>query len=422
MTRFRDYHKNVKIRIIQIFFSDMVAGAIFPFIAIYFSEYYGATITGLLLFINVVIGLIVGLYGGYYADLIGRKKLMIIAGFIRMFAFIVMAIANSPLFISPELTFLMALLVGSSLGLDGPAADAMIIDITKPSERKGVYSLIYWSFNLAFAVGGILGALTFKNYLFELLVVLSISSLLSNILVIFFIEETLRKIETVRQKQVLLNMFKSYKEVAGDKLFLYFILAGLLLQSIENQMENYIGIRLNQEMPQQSLLFIDVTGIEMVGFLKAENTIIVVLLTVFITRWVSKLKEERTFLLSIFIFTTGYVAVSYFNNVWVLLLFMAIATIGELMRVPIQQDFLASIPTDDKRSSYMALYGMVFYGSMMVSSIFVSLGALFNSETMSLLILLTGFIGLMIIKRILPELKTRRDNVSLKNQKDIFTE
>ncbi|WP_226037954.1 MDR family MFS transporter [Aquibacillus saliphilus] len=417
MSRFRDYHKNVKIRIIQIFFSDMVAGAIFPFIAIYFSEYYGATITGILLFINVIIGLIVGLYGGYYADLIGRKKLMVIAGIIRMVAFIVMAIANSPLLISPELTFLMALLVGASLGLDGPAADAMIIDITKPSERKGVYSLIYWSFNLAFAIGGIIGALTFNNYLFELLLLLSVTSFLSNVLVIFFIEETLEKIKTVKQKNILLNMFKSYKEVAGDKLFLYFVLAGLLLQSIENQMENYIGIRLNQDMPEQSLFFMNVTGVEMVGFLKSENTIIVVLLTVFITRWVSKLKEGRTFLLSIIVFTIGYVAVSYFNNVWVLLFFMAIATIGELMRVPIQQDFLASIPSDDKRSSYMAVYGMVFYGSMMISSIFVTLGAFFNNEVMSLLILVTGLLGMIIIKKILPELTRRRDNAALANQK-----
>ncbi|MDC3424604.1 MFS transporter [Aquibacillus sp. 3ASR75-11] len=408
MSRFRDYHMNIKIRIVQIFFSDLVAGAIFPFMAIYFSEYYGSKLTGILLLVNVIIGLVVGLYGGYYADRTGRKKLMVIAGIIRMVAFIIMALANSPILTSPGLTFLMALLVGVSLGLDGPAADAMVIDITKPSERKGVYSLIYWSFNLAFAVGGIIGALTFENYLFELLLILSFTSFLANILVIIFIEETLMKKETMKQKSVIFNMLKSYKEVAGDKLFIYFVLAGLFIQSIENQMENYIGIRLNQEMPTQSLFFFDVSGVEMLGFLKSENTIIVVLLTVLITRWVSKLKEERAFLSSIFVFTIGYVAISYVNNVWLLFIFMAIATVGELMRVPIQQDFLASIPTDDKRSSYMAVYGMVFYGSMMLSSIFVSLGAIFNNETMSVLILISGMIGMIMIKRILPDLKKRR--------------
>ncbi|GGM20776.1 MFS transporter [Paraliobacillus quinghaiensis] len=409
MSTFRNYHRNIKIRIGQIFLSDMVAGAIFPFIAIYFAEYFGSTVTGILLILNVIIGLIVGLYGGYYADLMGRKKLMVIAGIIRMVAFAIMALANSPLMTSPEITFVMAILITASFGLDGPAADAMIIDITKPSERKGVYSLIYWSFNLAFAVGGIVGALTFNHYLFELLVVMAITSTASSILVIFFISETMEKKVKPKEKNVLKSMFTSYKDVAGDKLFLLFVFAGLLIQSIENQMENYIAIRLNNEMQLQNILGFPFSGVEMVGFLKSENTIIVVFLTVFVTKLVTKWKEGPTLLSSILIFTLGYVGISYFNNIWLLFGFMIIATIGELMRVPIQSDFLASIPTDDKRSSYMAVYGLVFNGSMMISSFFVTLGGIFSSEVMSLLILGCGFVGFMIMKTIMVDLKSRRD-------------
>ncbi|WP_117148765.1 MULTISPECIES: MFS transporter [Paraliobacillus] len=409
MGQFRNYHRNIKIRIGQIFLSDMVAGAIFPFIAIYFATYFGSAITGLLLIINVVVGLIVGLYGGYYADIMGRKKLMVIAGLIRMIAFIVMAVANSPLLTSPELTFLMAVLITASFGLDGPAADAMIIDITKPSERKGVYALIYWSFNLAFAVGGIVGALTFNHYLFELLVIMVITSIAANVLVIFFISETMEKKEKPIETNVLKSMFTSYKDVAGDKLFLLFVFAGLLLQSMENQMENYIAIRLNNEMPLQTILGFPFSGVEMVGFLKSENTILVVFLTVFVTRWVVKQKEGPIFLWSIGIFTLGYVGISYFNNIWLLFAFMVLATIGELMRVPIQSDFLASIPTDDKRSSYMAVYGLVFNGSMMISSFFVTLGGIFSSEIMSTLILFCGFLSFMLMKHIMVDLKNRRD-------------
>ncbi|GAA0490486.1 MFS transporter [Salinibacillus aidingensis] len=409
MTRFRDYHSNIKVRIIQIFFTDIVSGAIFPFMAIYFAEHFGAKITGILLLLNVFIGLITGLYGGYYSDRMGRKKLMVVAGIIRMFAFIVMAIANSPVLVSPEITFIMTLLIMASFGLDGPAADAMIIDITKPDQRKGVYALLYWSFNLAFAIGGIIGALMFDHYLYELLIILSVTGIISNILVIFFIKETMEGQEQTREKRVLRNIAKSYKEVAFDKVFLYFVLAGLFIQSIENQMENYIGVRLNEDMPEQSLLFMDVTGVEMVGFLKSENTIIVVLLTVFITKWVTTLKEDRAFLSSILIFTVGYVGISYVNNIWMLFIFMIVATIGELMRVPIQSDYMASIPSDEKRSSYMAVYGMVFNGSMMLSSVFVSLGAIFTKEIMSFLILACGLLGMMIIYKILPDLKQRRE-------------
>lgn len=409
MGTFRNYHRNIKIRIAQIFLSDMVSGAIFPFIAIYFAEYFGATITGLLLVINVIVSLFVGLYGGYYADRVGRKKLMVIAGIIRMVAFFIMTFANSPFWVSPEITFVMAILITGSFGLDGPAADAMIIDITKPSERKGVYSLLYWSFNLAFAVGGIIGALSFENFLFELLVIMTITSIGSNILVIFFIKETMEKVEVKTEKNVLKSMLSSYKDVAFDKLFLWFVFAGVMIQSIENQMENYIAIRLNSDMPTQDIFGFSISGVEMVGFLKSENTILVVLFTVFITRIVSKWKEGSTFLWSIAIFTIGYVGISYLDNIWLLFFFMILATVGELMRVPIQSDFLASIPIDDKRSSYMAVYGLVFNGSMMISSLFVTLGGLFSKEVMSLLILACGMIGMVVMKYIMKDLRARRD-------------
>ncbi|WP_182199089.1 MFS transporter [Paraliobacillus salinarum] len=409
MNVFRNYHRNIKIRIGQIFLTDMVAGAIFPFIAIYFANYFGATITGILLIVNVLISLVVGLYGGYYSDLIGRKKLMVIAGIIRMVAFAIMTFANSAIWLSPEITFVMAILITASFGLDGPAADAMIIDITKPNERKGVYALLYWSFNLAFAVGGILGALTFNDYLFELLLTMTMTSVASNILIIFFISETMDKSVTIDNKNVLKQMFHSYKNVAGDKLFILFVFAGLLIQSIENQLENYIAIRLDNDMPVQEIFGFGVSGVEMVGFLKSENTIIVVVLTVFITKLVSRFNEGNTFLWSIAIFTMGYVGISFFDNVWVLFGFMILATVGELMRVPIQSDFLASIPTDDKRSSYMAVYGLVFNGSMMISSFFVTLGGIFSKETMSILIMLCGLTGFIIMKYIMNDLKARRD-------------
>jgi MFS transporter, DHA1 family, multidrug resistance protein B len=78
------------------------------------------------------------------------------------------------------------------------------------------------------------------------------------------------------------------------------------------------------------------------------------------------------------------------------------------MRVPIQQGLLASIPTDEKRSSYMAFNGLTYYGSAIISSLFVTLSSFFSNEIMSLLIFVCGLLGYIIIKAILPELKNRQ--------------
>jgi MFS transporter, DHA1 family, multidrug resistance protein B len=80
--------------------------------AIYFATHFGAKLAGLLLILNIIIGMIVGLYGGYYSDQVGRKKIMLFANVLRLVAFFVTTLANSPWFFSPELTFAMVILWG----------------------------------------------------------------------------------------------------------------------------------------------------------------------------------------------------------------------------------------------------------------------------------------------------------------------
>lgn len=54
----RELHPNVRVRIINSFLARMVGGAVFPFMAIYFSQHLGA---GLLLALLVGVQFIAGL-------------------------------------------------------------------------------------------------------------------------------------------------------------------------------------------------------------------------------------------------------------------------------------------------------------------------------------------------------------------------
>ncbi len=71
---FWSMHRNIKIRIITSFLTRTVSTMIFPFMAIYFSVKLGSAIAGALLLINVIASLVIGLYGGYVGDRLGRKK------------------------------------------------------------------------------------------------------------------------------------------------------------------------------------------------------------------------------------------------------------------------------------------------------------------------------------------------------------
>ncbi|WP_234998587.1 MDR family MFS transporter [Salirhabdus sp. Marseille-P4669] len=413
MMKFRDFHPNIKLRIIFGFFSEIIGSMIFPFMAIYFAVHFGAKLTGILLIINIIIGALVGFYGGYLSDLMGRKKLMVIAEVLRSVSLIVMTFANSPWFESPTLTFLMFLVGSICWGIEGPATDAMLIDVSKPEQRKIMYSIMYWSGNLSIAIGGAVGAFLFEDYLFELFIGMTVMSIIVAFVLIFFIQEsyvpkqTSNENKSSKRLQVFRDIFQSYKTVATDKVFILFVIAGLFIQSLEFQLTNYIAVRLHDDMPTQSVFGWSIDGLQMTGILRTENTVLVVIFAAFVMKFIQKYKDKHVYLSSIVLFAIGYTAISYFNNIWVLLVAMVIATIGELMRVPVQQSYMAAIPPDDKRSSYMAVNAFTYQGSMILASLSVTLGAFLSKELMSMFLLITGLAGYLIINTIIPSLEQR---------------
>ncbi|QHA90913.1 MFS transporter [Bacillus sp. N1-1] len=413
--RFKDFHKNIKIRLIENFISRFIGSMIFPFMSIYLAVHFGAKVAGLLLLVNVFIGIGINFLGGYFADQFGRKKVMLFAETLRFLAFLTMMICNSPWFESAAITFAMMTVNSICWGLAGPANQAMLIDVSTPPQRKLMYSISYWANNLSIAVGGILGAFLFKDYLFELFLSLSIAAAVTAFLVAFFIDESHKPVvEELKPAQHVMQLLSTYKRVFQDRLFVLFTIAGVLILSMEFQLTNYIGIRLSEEMPTQQFLLWEFDGVQTMGFLRSENTIMVVILMLIVTRIPHSLKDKSVLVWSCFFFTIGYGVLAYSNNLTLLFLMMALLTIGEVFRVPVEQSYMAAIPPDDARSSYMAFGGLKFNLSMLVASVTVSLGAVFSSMLMAIVITSIGLIGTLIFFMITPELDARKEQAELR--------
>lgn len=407
--RFKDFHKNIKIRILETFMSSFIGSMIFPFMSIYLAVHFGAKIAGLLLLINVFVGIGVNFIGGYFADQFGRKKIMLVAEMLRFLAFLNMMICNSPWFESPSITFAMMTVNSICWGLAGPANQAMMIDVSTPSQRKLMYSILYWANNFSIAIGGIIGAFLFTDYLFELFLALSIASGLTALLVAFFIDESYApKNSELEPLQHIKQLFSNYKIVLKDKVFVSFTIAGILILSMEFQLTNYIGIRLSEEMSSQRFLFWQIDGVQTMGILRSENTILVVILMILVTRIQHTLKDKTVLVWSCLLYSIGYASLAYSNNLFILFFMMAILTIGEVFRVPVEQSYMASIPPDDARSSYMAFNGLKFNLSMLIASITVTLGAFLPSIFMAGIILSIGLLGTLLFKAIAPELDKRK--------------
>ncbi|EJQ41876.1 hypothetical protein IEE_04366 [Bacillus cereus BAG5X1-1] len=401
---FWSMHRNIKIRIITSFLTRTVSTMIFPFMAIYFSIKLGSAIAGALLLINVLASLIIGLYGGYVGDRLGRKKVMIIGQSIQVVSIACMGIANSDYVDSPWLTFVFMLVNSLGSGLMNPATEAMLIDVSTPENRKVMYSINYWAINLSIAIGAIFGGLLFENYRLQLFIVLTLVAVITLYVMAVYMEEVYVARKTVEKKNVLKDMADSYKVVMKDRAFLIFCAASICTLSLEFQINNYLGVRLQKEFETVHFLFgngftFDLTGIRMLSWISAENTILVVLCSALLIKMLKSFNDLKILYVGLFIYTIGFTILGTSNSLWILLIAGLFQTVGEMMYVPVRQSIMADMVPNEARGSYMAINGMVFQVAKMNGAFGVMLGSFIASWGMSVLYFIVGMSSILLFMK-----------------------
>lgn len=414
---FLQLHPNIRIRIITSFLTRVVGTMIFPFMAIYFSDKLGQALAGFLLFATICAQILTSFYGGYIADRWGRKKVLVYGQLIQCGAFTILTLANSPFLDSAWLTFVMMLLQSASNGLINPAADAMLIDVSTKENRTFMYSISYWASNLSIAIGSVFGGLYFATHRFELLLALTLVGFVTLIITRFFMQESYqptRQTSPPSGSRLLVDLVKSYKKVLQDRLFLLYSLGGLFIFALEFQTSNYIAVRLSQEFQTQTLHVFDwfaleITGIKVFSLIQLENTLLVVCLSLLVTKLIGNTRPATAMYIGAMLYISGYAVTTYSNSLWVIVLAMFLATIGELMHIPTRQTYLAEIVRDDARSSYMAVNGLVLQGAKLSGAIGISLGAFLPSYAMALLFAGVGVAGLLLVRLVVRGLE--RENI-----------
>ncbi|ASZ15967.1 MFS transporter [Bacillus cereus] len=401
---FWSMHRNIKIRIITSFLTRTVSTMIFPFMAIYFSIKLGSAIAGALLLINVIASLVIGLYGGYVGDRLGRKKVMIIGQSIQVISIACMGIANSDYIDSPWLTFIFMLVNSLGSGLMNPATEAMLIDVSTPENRKVMYSINYWAINLSIAIGAIFGGLLFENYRLQLFIGLTVIAVITLYVMAVYMEEVYVARKIVEKKNVLKDMADSYKVVMKDKAFLIFCAASICTLSLEFQINNYLGVRLQKEFETVHFLFgngvtFDLTGIRMLSWISAENTILVVLCSALLIKMLKSFNDLKILYVGLFIYTIGFTILGTSNSLWILLIAGLFQTVGEMMYVPVRQSIMADMVPNEARGSYMAINGMVFQVAKMNGALGVMLSSFIASWGMSALYFIVGMSSILLFMK-----------------------
>ncbi|MBS2968096.1 MFS transporter [Metabacillus sp. KIGAM252] len=397
---FRELHPNIKIRIYTSFLSRLVGSMVFPFMAIYFAREINAVTAGILLLIQVVVQFLAGFYGGYLADTRGRKKVMVAGEWMKVISTAGMILVNSPWYTSAWVTFVMLVLLGISMGIGNPAAEAMLVDVSTKETRTMIYSINYWTINLSIMLALIIGGWFFESNFFELLLSLLVISIFILWITKAKIEETYVPEEKSPHSFSLKPIFSSYVSVMKDVPFMLFTIGGIAILSIEFQRNNFMAIRLEEEIPKQMISIwgsipIEMTGVRLISLLTVENTLLIVLLTATVNKWLKNKSEQRLMYIGFLVFGSGYSFLAFSNNMAVLMIAVFIMTIGELIYVPTRQTIIADMVDESRRGAYMAVNGIVFQAGKIFGVLGIMVWEAVGGIGMAFLIILFALGGVL---------------------------
>ncbi|MFD1361815.1 MFS transporter [Lentibacillus salinarum] len=363
MSQFRQLHRAIKIRLYLQFVTTMATMAIMPFIAIYFSHLVGAKMTGVLVMVVITSGIIGGFLRGYVSDQIGRKKLLVLSEFAMGISFLAIACFNAPWTVMPYVSFVLFMVNMFFSGLYIPVSTAMIFDLVRKQERNFVFTAQYWISNLAIAIGSITGAFLFEDYHFYLFLAVAAVTIISGLITYLFISETFVKAKTDGETAVKpASILSNYQSVFKDRTFMVFMIASMLVLSLESHLTNYIAVNLENNMEETNWLgSFSLNGINMTGILQAENTLIVVFAVSLITWLIRRTSDYSRLIYGMTLYVISYALLSYTVTPSLLIGFMVLISLGELILIPVRQSLLAELTPESQRG----IAGVLLMASVM---------------------------------------------------------
>ncbi|ANC79087.1 hypothetical protein ABE65_020680 [Fictibacillus phosphorivorans] len=398
---FFSFHRNIQLRLVLQFITTFASSTVIPFLAIFFSNQVGVFSTGLM-YIGVILSGITGaLIGGRRSDQFGRKRVILLSESMIGFGYLIAGVLNLLFPLSAYVNFVVFIVILFFTGMAGPAYGAIIIDSSTKENRKAIYTISYWLGNLAVAAGGVTGAILFKTYPYELFLGIALVTFITWVVTWLWLEDVRLPSVVIQDANETKILQGGYKNIFLNRKFILFTVAGLFLISLEESLTTYIGIKLVSDIQDQVPLLpftslFEVDGFQLIGLLKAENTILVVVLSLFVATIFKRFKDRSLMLGGGSAYAIGFIVISYSTSPIVLIIAMFIASVGELIHIPAKQAYVASIIPDDARGSYMAIYGLSFHVSGMIAALFVMLSGFLSANTITLLFSLMGVTSLII--------------------------
>jgi MFS transporter, DHA1 family, multidrug resistance protein B len=394
---FKKLNLTLKARLISNFFQETITTAFLPFIALYLTDMVNAVFSGMFLSILVILNLPIALLGGYLIEILPKKKSVLAYQLVMSISLLVMAISllngshNLILFCVSYSIFSI------TTGLQFSAMDTIIMDAITPDSENVVYKISYWLSNLAVALGALLGGILYSSNKFVLLLSSSVIFFLVFLSLWKWIKPDNLSLYKTKSIHSFKNIIKSYDSVLRDKRYLVLTLSFSFLLMAELSTSSYVSVRLKESFEAINFLSIEIDGVKMFSLLMIVNTLVVVAGTYIIIRIFSSLPTKWLLSLGLFLYVLGYSNIIHLNNFTLLIIFMVIATVGEIIYAPIFNEKKYIFTPEGKRGTYSGVTIIGFKFSELMARFSIVLGAILTPISMAAFVFAVLSVGAVLM-------------------------
>ena len=292
-------------------------------------------------------GLCAGILGGWLSDRIGRKPTMLIsctgaAGFMLL-----LSQAHSV----PALLLAM-FMTGLSSGIYGPASGALIADLIPPELRVRAFSCQRWAINVGFAAGMAMAGFMAKKSFMTLFVADAATTLLLGLTILIGLKPRAAAI-TCRAKS---GWSHALKHMKGNPSFQLASVAGFLITLVFLQMSCTYSLQTTQAAGLDERTY---------GLLMAMNGIMIACLELPLIGYIRRFTPVRIIALGYALIGIGMGINTLGATLPVLVGSMIVFTIGEMIAMPVNNGYMASLAPDEMRGRYQGVMSVTWSSGTM---------------------------------------------------------
>ena len=225
----------------------------------------------------------------------------------------------------------------------------MIADILPKEQRQEGFGILRVVGNMAWLVGPTVGGFVARTSFFALFVIDAAISCVVAVLFYLFMEETRPAPHEHHAEEGFFETFRNYRIVVGDRPFVAFLVAAVLMGTVYIQMYNSLSVYLR-----------DHHGINPQGYgvLLTSSAITVILFQIWTMRAIKRYPQFAMMTLGSLFYLVGFGMFGVVSAYWLFVLAVVIITVGEMIVMPTSQTLAAGFARTDMRGRYMAVFGL----------------------------------------------------------------